>query len=40
MANIKLKNYQSYAKINLFLHILNKRVDGYHNLQTWFTFWI
>ncbi|MBK2278422.1 4-(cytidine 5'-diphospho)-2-C-methyl-D-erythritol kinase [Francisella philomiragia] len=38
MANIKLKNYQSYAKINLFLHILNKRDDGYHNLQTWFTF--
>lgn len=38
MANIKPKNYQSYAKINLFLHILNKRDDGYHNLQTWFTF--
>ena len=30
--------YNSYAKINLFLHILNKRDDGYHNLQTWFTF--
>ncbi|AXA32978.1 4-(cytidine 5'-diphospho)-2-C-methyl-D-erythritol kinase [Francisella adeliensis] len=30
--------YNSYAKINLFLHILNKRNDGYHNLQTWFTF--
>ncbi|MED7820279.1 MULTISPECIES: 4-(cytidine 5'-diphospho)-2-C-methyl-D-erythritol kinase [unclassified Francisella] len=30
--------YKSFAKINLFLHILNKRDDGYHNLQTWFTF--
>ena len=38
MANIKAKKYCSYAKINLFLHILNKRADGYHNLQTWFTF--
>ena len=38
MANIKAKKYYSYAKINLFLHILNKRADGYHNLQTWFTF--
>ena len=34
----KLNIYNSYAKINLFLHILNKRDDGYHNLQTWFTF--
>ena len=24
------------AKINLFLHINNKRKDGYHNLQTLF----
>ncbi|MDE5037644.1 4-(cytidine 5'-diphospho)-2-C-methyl-D-erythritol kinase, partial [Francisella tularensis subsp. holarctica] len=38
MANIKAKKYYSYAKINLFLQILNKRTDGYHNLQTWFTF--
>ena len=38
MANIKAKKYYSHAKINLFLHILNKRTDGYHNLQTWFTF--
>jgi 4-diphosphocytidyl-2-C-methyl-D-erythritol kinase len=30
--------YDSYAKINLFLHINSKRDDGYHNLQTWFTF--
>lgn len=34
----KLISYDSYAKINLFLHILGKRNDGYHNLQTWFTF--
>ena len=34
----KQNTYNSYAKINLFLHILNKRDDGYHNLQTWFTF--
>jgi len=26
------------AKINLFLHIVGKRVDGYHNLQTVFQF--
>ena len=26
----------SPAKINLFLHILNRRDDGYHNLQTLF----
>lgn len=38
MASIKSRNYKSYAKINLFLHILNKRDDGYHNLQSWFTF--
>ena len=28
----------SPAKINLFLHILGKRTDGYHNLQTIFQF--
>jgi 4-diphosphocytidyl-2-C-methyl-D-erythritol kinase len=26
------------AKINLFLHIIGKRLDGYHNLQTVFQF--
>jgi 4-diphosphocytidyl-2-C-methyl-D-erythritol kinase len=26
------------AKINLFLHILNQREDGYHNIQTVFQF--
>ncbi|WP_395946182.1 4-(cytidine 5'-diphospho)-2-C-methyl-D-erythritol kinase [Caedibacter taeniospiralis] len=30
--------YPAYAKVNLFLHILGKRNDGYHNLQTWFQF--
>ncbi|MFT4694130.1 MAG: 4-diphosphocytidyl-2-C-methyl-D-erythritol kinase [Francisella sp.] len=38
MAGLKAIAYNSYAKINLFLHILNKRDDDYHNLQTWFTF--
>ncbi len=28
--------WYSPAKINLFLHIINKRVDGYHNLETVF----
>jgi len=26
------------AKINLFLHVLDKRADSYHNLQTVFQF--
>ena len=26
------------AKINLFLHILNKRDDGYHNIKSGITF--
>ena len=30
------KCYLSPAKINLFLHILNRRADGYHELQTVF----
>ena len=25
---------KSYAKLNLFLNIINKRDDGYHNLQS------
>lgn len=29
---------KSYAKINLFLNIINRRQDGYHNLQTWMQF--
>ena len=30
--------YLSPAKINLFLHIIDKRHDNYHNIQTIFTF--
>ena len=33
MAEIKLK---ANAKLNLFLNILNKRKDGYHNIKTIF----
>ena len=29
---------QAPAKINLFLRVLNKRVDGYHNIRTGITF--
>ena len=29
---------QSFAKINLFLHIKNKRKDNYHNIETWYQF--
>ncbi len=29
---------QSAAKINLFLHVIGQRKDGYHNLQTAFQF--
>ena len=32
---IKLK-YLSFAKINLGLKILNKRLDGYHNINSLF----
>lgn len=35
MQNLKLP---SPAKINLFLHILGRRQDGYHNIQTLFQF--
>ena len=28
--------YKSYAKLNLFIRILEKRLDGYHNLQSIF----
>jgi 4-diphosphocytidyl-2-C-methyl-D-erythritol kinase len=30
------KEFLAPAKLNLFLHILNKRTDGYHNIQTVF----
>ena len=28
--------YQSFAKINLYLGVLNRRRDGYHNIETVF----
>jgi 4-diphosphocytidyl-2-C-methyl-D-erythritol kinase len=31
-------NFPSPAKINLFLHIVGQRADGYHNLETLFQF--
>lgn len=31
-----LKTYPAPAKLNLFLHIIGQRPDGYHNLQTVF----
>ena len=34
----KLVAWPAPAKINLFLHIVGKRPDGYHNLQTVFQF--
>jgi len=30
------KEFLAPAKLNLFLHIINKRADGYHNIQTVF----
>lgn len=32
------RNWPAPAKINLFLHVVGKRPDGYHNLQTVFQF--
>ncbi len=34
----KVKKGRAYAKINLYLNILNKRKDGYHNLKSIFDF--
>ena len=31
-----MQNYKSPAKINLFLNIIEKRLDGYHNIQSIF----
>jgi len=31
---MKMIHYKSYAKLNLFLNVINKRDDGYHNLQS------
>ena len=30
------KEFLAPAKLNLFLHVINKRLDGYHNIQTVF----
>lgn len=30
------KEFLAPAKLNLFLHVINKRTDGYHNIQTVF----
>ncbi len=38
MTNVLSLTLPAPAKINLFLHILNQRPDGYHNLQTLFQF--
>ena len=38
MANLTKLKLLSPAKINLFLSVLNRRDDGYHNLQTVFQF--
>lgn len=36
IAPVELRNCVSPAKINLFLHVLGKRDDGYHELETVF----
>lgn len=36
--DIQRRIWPAPAKINLFLHVLGKRADGYHNLQTAFQF--
>ena len=33
-----LKNYISPLKLNLYLHLINKTCDGYHNLESLMTF--
>jgi len=33
----KIVKYRSYAKINLFLEILSKRDDGFHEIRTVFS---
>jgi len=35
---LQRKAWPAPAKINLFLHVVGKRADGYHNLQTVFQF--
>ena len=36
LRDIGFKEFLAPAKLNLFLHVINKRADGYHNIQTVF----
>ena len=38
MGVIEVIVIKSPAKLNLFLNIINKRNDGYHNIETYFQF--
>lgn len=38
MATTLTQHWLAPAKLNLFLHILDRRIDGYHNLETIFQF--
>jgi 4-diphosphocytidyl-2-C-methyl-D-erythritol kinase len=38
LRDIGYKEFLAPAKLNLFLHVINKRADGYHNIQTVFQF--
>ena len=31
-----MNQYKSYAKLNRFIHVLKKRSDGYHDIQSLF----
>ena len=38
MSSSPVYSFLSPAKLNLFLHVVGQRADGYHNLQTLFQF--